>query len=275
MIIDAHHHFWRISRGDYSWMDDSVASIRHDLLPGDLQPIAQRNGVTGTVLVQAAPTLAETEFMLSLADSTPLVKGVVGWIDLTADVPEQLARLSHPALRGVRPMLQDIAEDDWVLRDDVVAGLGTVARAGLRLDALITPRHLRQIAQLARRLPDLPIIVDHCAKPDFDGASPSDGWRMGIEALSRHPQISCKLSGLANEYGPGWSADSLTEVFDHVLSCFGPDRLMWGSDWPVLDLAGNYDQWLKAAQSLAAGLSEDERTALFSKTATTVYALDI
>jgi len=275
VIIDAHHHFWRISRGDYSWMNDSVASIRHDLLPSDLAPIAHRNGVTGTVLVQAAPTLAETEFMLSLADSTPLVKGVVGWIDLTADVPEQLARLSHPALRGVRPMLQDIAEDDWVLRDEVVAGLDTVARAGLRMDALITPRHLQHIAQLARRLPDLPIIVDHCAKPDFDGGVPSDDWRKGMEALSRHPQISCKLSGLANEYGPGWSADTLAGVFDHVFSCFGPDRLMWGSDWPVLDLAGDYDQWLTTAQSLAAGLSEDECTALFSRTATRVYALDI
>lgn len=274
MIIDAHQHFWRISRGDYSWMDDSVAPIRHDLLPPDLHPIARRNGITGTVLVQAAPTLAETEFLLSLADSAPLVRGVVGWIDLTGDVPEQLAQLSHPALRGVRPMLQDIADEDWVLRADVIDGLDKVARAGLRLDALITPRHLRNIDQLARRLPDLQIVVDHCAKPDFDGAAPSSDWQVGIKALARHPQVSCKLSGLANEYGEGWSAETLAGVFDHVLSCFGPDRLMWGSDWPVLNLAGDYDQWLQAAQNLASGLSEHERNQLFSNTATTVYGLD-
>ncbi|NIZ12603.1 amidohydrolase family protein [Phaeobacter sp. HF9A] len=275
MIIDAHQHFWRINRGDYSWMNDSVAAIRRDILPPDLAPLAAKAGVTGTVVVQAAPTVAESEFLLGLAAESPLIKGVVGWIDLTADVPAQLARLSHPLLRGIRPMLQDIDATEWVLRDDVIAGLKQVARAGLRLDALVTPRHLPVIAALAQRVPELSIIVDHCAKPAFTDGDPGAKWREGMRRLAAHPQISCKLSGLANEYGPGWSAETLRPVFDHVLECFGADRLMWGSDWPVLELAGDYPGWLSAAQSLARDLSAHERDALFSQTAIRVYDLSL
>ncbi|WP_121063804.1 amidohydrolase family protein [Chachezhania antarctica] len=273
-MIDAHQHFWRIDRGDYGWMDDSVARIRRDILPPDLEPLARACGVTGTVAVQAAPTLAETRFLLDLAERTPLMQAVVGWVDLTGDVPAQLSELSHPLLRGARPMLQDIAETRWILRDDVLQGLTALASHGLRMDALITPRHLPVIDELARRLPDLPIIVDHCAKPVFDGTDPGDDWRAGMAALAQHPQISCKLSGLANEFGPGWSADTLAPVFDHVWECFGPDRLMWGSDWPVLELAGDYETWVSTAQALAASLSPDERAALFGATATRVYALE-
>lgn len=275
VTIDAHQHFWRIDRGDYSWMSDEVAAIRRDLLPPDLAPLAAACGVTGTVAVQAAPTLAETEFLLTLSDSAPIIRGVVGWVDLTGDVPAQLARLAHPRLRGIRPMLQSIDDTGWILRDDVLAGLRAVAAAGLRLDALITPRHLSVIDTLARRLPDLPIIIDHCAKPRFARSDPGDAWRAGMGALARHPQVSCKLSGLANEYGPGWSAETLQPVFDQVLQAFGPDRLMWGSDWPVLDLAGDYAGWHATAQALAARLSEAEREALFSATARRVYGLEI
>lgn len=273
MIIDAHQHFWRIARGDYSWMDDSVADIRRDILPTDLAPMAADCGVVGTVVVQAAPTLAETEFLLSLADAHPLIRGVVGWLDLEGDVPAQIARLDHPALRGIRPMLQDIADTDWILRPAVIEGLGHIARAGLRLDALITPRHLSVIDTLAHRLPELAIIVDHCAKPVFAGSDPGDDWRKGLGRLAAHPHITCKISGLANEFGPGWSAQSLTPVFEHALTCFGANRLMWGSDWPVLDLAGDYPGWLRCAQDMAAGLSPDERSALFHDTAARIYDL--
>ncbi|MFW2589873.1 amidohydrolase family protein [Sagittula sp. SSi028] len=203
MIIDAHQHFWRINRGDYTWMDDSVAQIRRDLLPEDLAPLARAAGVTGTVVVQAAPTLAETRFLLELADQTPLVRGVVGWVDLGGDVPAQLQQIAHPRLKGVRPMLQDIDDTDWILREDVLRGLRAVANAGLRLDALITPRHLAVIETLARQLPDLSIVIDHCAKPRFDGNDPGPDWRQGMATLARHPQIMCKLSGLANG-GPRW-----------------------------------------------------------------------
>ena len=275
MIIDAHQHFWRIARGDYGWMTDQVAPIRRDILPADLEPLARAAGVTGTVLVQAAPTLDETLFMLGLADRSPLIRGVVGWIDLTGDVATQLSLIAHPALRGIRPMLQDIDDTRWILQDGVIDGLRQVAGAGLRLDALITPRHLPVIGELAGRVPSLPIVVDHCAKPVFDGTDPGPDWRRGIDALATHPQMFCKLSGLANEFGSGWSADTLRPVFDQVLSAFGPERLMWGSDWPVLELAGTYGDWLQVAQDLTATLSDADRAQVFGKTAIHFYDLDV
>lgn len=274
MIIDAHQHFWRIARGDYGWMTDQVAPIRRDILPADLEPLARTAGVTGTVLVQAAPTLDETQFLLALADRSPLIRGVVGWIDLTDDVAAQLSRIAHPALRGIRPMLQDIDDTRWILQDGVIDALRQVAGAGLRLDALITPCHLPVIEELAGRVPSLPIVIDHCAKPVFDGTDPGPDWRRGINALATHPQVFCKLSGLANEFGPGWSADTLRPVFDHVLQAFGPERLMWGSDWPVLELAGTYADWLQVAQTLCAALSDADRAQVFGQTAIRFYDLD-
>ena len=274
MIIDAHQHFWRIARGDYGWMTDQVAPIRRDILPADLEPLARTAGVTGTVLVQAAPTLDETRFLLALADRSPMIRGVVGWIDLTGDVAAQLSRIAHPALRGIRPMLQDIDDTRWILQDGVIDALRQVAGAGLRLDALITPRHLLVVEELARRVPSLPIVIDHCAKPVFDGTDPGPDWRRGIDALAAHPQVFCKLSGLANEFGPGWSADTLRPVFDHVLQAFGPERLMWGSDWPVLELAGTYADWLQVAQILCAALSDADRAQVFGQTAIRFYDLD-
>ncbi|WDA13896.1 amidohydrolase family protein [Paracoccus marcusii] len=274
MIIDAHQHFWRIARGDYGWMTDQVAPIRRDILPADLEPLARTAGVTGTVLVQAAPTLDETQFLLEMADRSPLIRGVVGWIDLTGDVAAQLSRIAHPALRGIRPMLQDIDDTRWILQDGVVDALRQVAGAGLRLDALITPCHLPVIEELAGRVPSLPIVIDHCAKPVFDGTDPEPDWRRGIDALAAHPQVFCKLSGLANEFGPGWSADTLRPVFDHVLRAFGPERLMWGSDWPVLELAGTYADWLQVAQTLCADLSDADRAQVFGQTAARFYDLN-
>lgn len=273
MAIDAHQHFWQIARGDYSWMGDSVAAIRRDFLPSDLAPMAEAGNVTGTVVVQAAPTVEETLFLLELANRNPLIRGVVGWVDLTADTDRQLAAIAHPALRGIRPMLQDIEKTDWILRSDVLDGLRKVAAAGLRLDALITPRHLDVIGQLAREVPELPIVIDHCAKPVFRNGDPGDEWRAGMTALAGHPHVSCKLSGLANEYGDGWSAGTLRPVFSHVMATFGADRLMWGSDWPVLELAGDYAGWLQTARELAAELPEREQAALFGKTALRFYGI--
>ncbi|MGV3693340.1 MAG: amidohydrolase family protein, partial [Paracoccus marcusii] len=198
----------------------------------------------------------------------------VGWIDLTGDVAAQLSRIAHPALRGIRPMLQDIDDTRWILQDGVIVALRQVAGAGLRLDALITPRHLPVIEELAGRVPSLPIVIDHCAKPVFDGTDPGPDWRRGIDALAAHPQVVCKLSGLANEFGPGWSADTLRPVFDHVLRAFGPERLMWGSDWPVLELAGTYADWLQVAQTLCAALSDADRAQVFGQTAIRFYDLN-
>ncbi|MBA5779452.1 amidohydrolase family protein [Stappia sp. F7233] len=276
MIIDAHQHFWKVSRGDYFWMTDDVAPIRRDILPADLERFAPALGVTGSVLVQAAPTVAETDFLLDLAAKSPLVRGVVGWADLEAsDLASTIDRLGrNPKLKGIRPMLQDIAETNWILRPPVLRGLELVQAAGLRFDALIQPRHLDVMLEVARRFPALPIVIDHCAKPVIrDGMDPGNRWRDGISALAEYEQIHCKLSGLATEHGPGWQTETLAPVSDHVLGAFGPQRVMWGSDWPVLELAGDYAGWLACARELTAALDEAARERVFWRTASSFYGL--
>jgi L-fuconolactonase len=190
-------------------------------------------------------------------------------------VEAQLAQIAHPPLRGIRPMLQDIGDTGWVLQDQVITGLRKVAAAGLRMDALITTRHLFVIEQLAQAIPELPLVVDHCAKPVFTGHDPGEDWRRGMTALAAHPQVCCKLSGLANEFGPGWSAETLQPVFDHVAGAFGAERLMWGSDWPVLELAGDYSDWLMTAQQMAGSLSAREREQVFGGSALKFYGLNV
>ncbi len=276
LSIDAHQHFWRIARGDYAWMDDSVSRIRKDYLPQDLATLTKPLGIDGTVVVQAAATVEETEFLLSLADATDWILGVVGWVNLERpDAEETLVRLAkNPRFKGIRPMLQDIDDTGWILKPAVLKSLSKVAELGLCLDALVTPRHLENLAKLAATLPDLPIVIDHCAKPEIAaGQDAGESWRAAMARLAAYPQVHCKLSGLANEYGDGWSALTLKPVFDHVVSIFGPDRLMWGSDWPVLELSGRYDDWFTAAASMASDLDPVARQALFGGTATRFYNL--
>ncbi|MFZ3585073.1 amidohydrolase family protein [Loktanella sp. DJP18] len=274
--IDAHQHFWQITRGDYDWMTDDVAAIRHDILPADLAPLLQRQGIAGTIVVQAAATLAETEFLLALAHDQTFIRGVVGWVDLTdSGAPVMLDDLCrHPAFKGVRPMLQDIADTRWIAQPTVIANLRVLAERGLRLDALVTPRHLDVLAEVAAQVPSLPIVIDHCAKPVLaKHADAGDAWRQGMTRLARLPQVMCKVSGLANEAGPGWSAESLRPVVDHVLTQFGPDRVMWGSDWPVLTLAGDYDGWCAVSDQLFMQLSTADRAAVYGGTAQSFYGI--
>lgn len=275
--IDAHQHFWQIARGDYAWMTEEVAGIRHDILPVDLAPLIKAQGIDGTIVVQAADTVAETEFLLSLAESFPFIKGVVGWVDLEdANASKKLVRLSqNPLFKGIRPMLQDIEETRWIARPEVIETLKQVSEMGLRLDALITPRHLDVIAEIAQALPGLPIVIDHCAKPEIAiTAEPGKAWRNGMTRLAKCPNVMCKISGLANEAGPDWNVDQLKPTVDHVLQVFGPARLMWGSDWPVLNLAGHYEGWYTVAEQLLSHLTSDEKTAIFGGTAQHFYGLE-
>lgn len=275
-VIDAHHHFWRIDRGVNDWITDEISGVRRDYLPEHLAPYLAHLGIDGTVLVQASETWSENAFMIAEAEASGFVKAVVGWVDLAApEAIEQIEELArHPIVKGIRPVLQGIAEDEWILRPAVVKALSRLAPLGLRFDALIQPRHLPVIDRLAKALPDLPIVVDHAAKPVIrGGAAPSANWRDGMESLARHPQVYCKISGLVTEAGLGWRKGTLRPVSEHLIGSFGPSRVMWGSDWPVLELDGSYPQWFSCTGDLIAGRSADERADIMGGTAQRSYGI--
>ena len=277
-MIDAHQHFWRLTRGDYPWPNKDVAAIFRDFGPDDLAPLLARAGVMQTILVQATDTVAETEWLLGVAAGYPAVAGVVGWVDLAApDAISTIDRLRRdPLLKGLRPMLQNIAETDWILRPEVAPALAHMAKVGLRLDALIQPRHLPTILTLASRYPDLPIVIDHIAKPRMGhGIAPDADWVAGMRALAAQPNVWCKLSGMITEIGPDWRPADITAFAALVLEAFGPRRCMFGTDWPVVNLAGDYQGWVEMAQSLAADLTTAERESLFTGSAQRFYGLTL
>jgi L-fuconolactonase len=273
--IDAHHHLWQVARGDYGWLSgEPVAPITRDFNADELRPLLAAAGVDRTVLVQAAESIAETEFLLDIAAREDFVAGVVGWVDFDSeDALEQIGRLSRDTkLVGLRPMLQDMADDRWLLREEHDAVLRALQRRGLCFDALIKPRHLPVIAELAQRHPDLPIVIDHGAKPDIARRGFAQ-WAAAIKPFKSLSHVHCKLSGLATEAGPDWNTAVLQPYVDLMLEVFGPDRVMWGSDWPVLLLAGGYLQWLEVAEQLTCQLTQDERTRIFGTTAARFYGI--
>jgi L-fuconolactonase len=275
--IDAHHHVWRLDRGDYGWLKPTVelGSIYRDFGLDDLRPLLAAAGIDATVLVQAAPTLAETRFLLNVArESGGLVRGVVGWADLgAADAIEKLSALAHePLLRSVRPMLQDLADPEWIARPEVQPALAALTQLGVRFDALVKPPHLRSLLRVLERHPDLAVVIDHCAKPDIAGQR-WQPWADDIAALARHTSTHCKLSGLVTEAGARWTVEALRRYVDHVLGCFGPKRVLWGSDWPVVTLAASYEAWSSATDTLLAGLSPADREAIRGGNARRFYGL--
>jgi L-fuconolactonase len=272
MLIDSHQHFWRIGRGDYGWLGPDLAPLYRDFEPKDLHPLLDRHGIARSILVQAAPTVAETEFMLETAAATSFVAGVVGWVEFTApNAPEIMTRLSaDPLIVGFRPMVQDIPDDDWLVRPDLSAAFRPMIDRGLVFDALVLPRHLSRLLVVADRYPELTIVIDHGAKPAIRDGS-LDPWRADMAAAAARPNIVCKLSGLVTEARQDWSVDHLRPYVSHLLEVFGPERLLWGSDWPVVNLAGGYDLWRDATQQLIASLSQPERQAVLGGTAARVY----
>ncbi|HTZ80220.1 MAG TPA: amidohydrolase family protein [Stellaceae bacterium] len=275
MRIDAHQHFWRIARGDYGWLTPALAPIYRDFDLPDLAPHLAAAGITGTVLVQAAPTEEETRFLLRLAaESAGVIGGVVGWVDFEApDVGERLRRLAaSPLLCGVRPMIQDIADTDWMLERRLEPAFRAVIDLGLRFDALVQPRHLGNLRRLLDRHPALQVVVDHGAKPAI-AKGQREPWAREIRGLARESRAWCKLSGLVTEAGSGWAASDLEPYAGHLLDCFGPARLIWGSDWPVVNLAGGYREWWEATATLLRGLSAQEREAVLGGNAERFYGL--
>lgn len=277
MRIDAHQHFWTLTRGDYPWPNESVAPIFRDFGPDDLAPLLAAAAIDRTILVQATDTVAETEFLLDLAARHDFVAGVVGWVDLTApDAVATIDRLrADPALRGLRPMLQNIDRTDWILQDRAAPALAHMEATGLRFDALIQPRHLPVIDTLAGRYPALPIVIDHIAKPVMGGgAAPDARWRDGIARLAARKNVWCKLSGMVTEAGPGWREADLAPFAAHVLDAFGPGRVMFGSDWPVVNLASDYATWVQTADQLIAGLPARRKAEVRGGTAARFYGID-
>jgi L-fuconolactonase len=271
-MIDAHQHFWRVDRGDYGWLTPDLGSIYRDFMPDDLGPLLARHGVTGTILVQAAPTVAETRFMLEVARATPFVQGVVGWVDFeAADAPDTIAKLAaDPLLVGLRPMVQDIADDDWLLRPAIAPALDAMVAHTLVLDALVLPRHLPRLRTLVARHPDLAIVVDHGAKPLIRQRL-LEPWATDLAAIAAAPHVMCKLSGLVTEAAADWQASDIAPYAQHILSAFGPRRVLFGSDWPVVNLGGSYDRWREAALSFVQTFDATDRAAILGGNAQRLY----
>ncbi len=276
MRIDSHQHYWKPARGDYHWMTPPGTVLNRDYLPADLRPALERHKIRKTVLVQAAQTVAETEFLLELAASDDSIAGVVGWLDMEArDFPVQFERFrQNPRFIGLRPMLQDLEDDRWILRPAVVEALRHVAGADFPFEFLTYTRHLPYVLEVLDAVPGLRAVIDHVSKPEIR-AGKLDPWRELIAAAARHPNLFCKLSGMVTEADHRrWRAADLRPYVEHAVACFGYDRVMFGSDWPVCLLAASYDQVIGALnENLAATLDQDKEKNLFGLNAARFYKL--
>lgn len=279
MIIDAHHHLWQPSRGDYGWLDSRVdpalAPIERDFLVEHYQALAAAQGIVGSVVVQAAQTVAETRWLLAQAQASQgLIKGVVGWLDMAApDAPEVLHELAqHSLLRSIRPMLQEIPDVNWVLQPRLDPAFRALIESDLAFDILVRPPHLKAALTLLTRYPELRAIVDHCAKPAIAHGM-WQPWADDIRRVARETGAYCKLSGLVTEARPGWKVDDLRPYVAHVIDCFGPERIVWGSDWPVMLLNADYPRWLDAAKQVIASLAPSQQAGILGRNAVRFYRL--
>ena len=280
MTVDTHHHLWDLDVRDQPWMTGpEMDPLRRDFRPSDLQAAMRGTSVDATVLVQTVADPDETPEMLVLAETVDRVAAVIGWVDLTAkDAREQIGRLqTHPSggwLRGIRHQVEDEPDPDWLVRPEVLAGLGAVEDAGLLYELLVRPHQLPAAIKAVGQYPQLTFVLDHCAKPPVDSGE-LEPWASRIRALAAHPNVVCKLSGLVTQ--DEWAAQPdpsrLRACADVVLESFGPNRVMFGSDWPVCLLAASYSEVLGVAKELTSGLSDSERTAVFDTTAREIYNL--
>lgn len=277
MVIDAHQHFWRIGENACTWPTADLGEIYRDCLPMELEPLAQAAGVTGSVLVQSQESDLDTEFLLRLADESSLIKAVVGWVDLLSPLAvariQRLAR--HPKMRGLRPMLQGLPQDNWILQPDLEPAITEMQASNLSFDALVNVRQLPYLRIFAKRHLGLPMVIDHAAKPNIAN-NEFAVWEGGLAAMAELPQVCCKLSGLLTEANAEQGLDELRPYAINMFHLFGAERLMWGSDWPVLTLAPNsryasYGDWLDLAKQLLPIASNSELEAIFGATAQRFY----
>lgn len=278
MRIDCHQHYWKVLRGDYHWMNPADQVLYRDYLPADLRLSLQKHAIDQTVLVQAAQTVAETDFLLDLAESDASIAGVVGWLDM--DDPGFAAQFhryaSNRKFIGVRPMLQEIEDDRWILRPQVLESLRIVAESDFPFEFLTFPRHLPFVGEVLARVPGLRAVVDHISKPEIRSGK-LEPWKTGMAELARHPNLHCKLSGMITEADQTrWAVDDLRPYVEHVAECFGVERVMFGSDWPVCLLAGSYDRVIGALDEiLSPQLNQASRSKVFGENAARFYRLQL
>ena len=273
--IDSHNHFWRYQAKEFSWISDNMTAIRRDFLPPELWDELQGAGVSGTVAVQARQSVEETEWLLEVADENPFVVGVVGWLPLAERSLEQaLERFAvRKKLKGVRHVVQDEPDENFILRSDFNDGVTALRDRDLAYDILIFERHLPQTIEFVDRHPDQIFVLDHIAKPQF-GTGSIRPWSDRIKELSRRENVFCKLSGMVTEIsGREWTEENLVPFFETVLNAFGPERLMFGSDWPVLLLASSYARWAATVRGLIGRLSSTEQQSIMGGTAVRAYRL--
>ncbi len=275
MKIDAHHHLWKYTAAEYGWIGPEMRAIRRDFLPGDLEPLMHHFDIEGTVAVQARQTLEETTWLLGLAEQHPLIRGVVGWVPLTegARVKQTLERLAaNPKLRAVRHVVQDEVDPRFILRSDFNEGVSALGEFRLRYDILIFERHLPAAIEFVDRHPNQPFILDHISKPRIKERILSP-WDRNIRELAKRQNVCCKLSGMVTEADPRWTPQMLQPYIDVVLEAFGPQRLMYGSDWPVMLLASDYARWYRTVTVAIGKLSKAEQERIMGGTAAEKYGI--
>lgn len=272
--IDAHQHFWRVVRADYHWLPTS-GPLHRDYLPSDLAPLTSAADISGTITVQAAQTQAETAFLLELAQSPANhILGVVGWLPLEAvEAPALLEQLAaQPKIVGVRPMLHDLEQVDWITQPVVVENLRRLPALGLCFDVLSYPQHLPYVWKALDQVPDLPVVIDHLSKPPY-GPTLEKEWQHWLKQLAQNPKVCCKLSGMVTEVGAAWKVDDFRAYANYVLETFGPSRVMFGSDWPVCLTAASYAQVVELTARLVSELDDEKQAQVWGETAAKFYGV--
>lgn len=275
-VVDAHQHFWDIDRFDYWWLTPERKVLRRNYLPDDLNPLLDETGVNDTVAVQAHESFQETEWLLELASSNEFIAGVVGWVDLKSrDVASALDVLQkHPKFKGIRHPVEAELDDAWILREELRPGFTELERRDIPFDLIIWPRHLKYLAAMKGKYPGLRLVIDHIASPPI-AEGKMDGWNRDMETVARLPDVWCKLSGMVTRADHRkWKPENLKPYVDHVIACFGYDRLMFGTDWPISTLAGSYSKVVKALRSVLGPLREDDEAKVWGENARKFYRLD-
>jgi L-fuconolactonase len=276
MRIDSHQHFWHYSPIEHAWMSDEMSELKHDFLPEDLEPLIKSNGFDGCIAVQARQTLEETRWLLELSERHAFIKGVVGWVDLcSTDLQRQLETFAaHPKFVGVRHIVQDEPDDEFILRAEFMNGISQLSRFGLMYDLLLYPKHLRAATLLVQKFPEQPFVLDHMGKPKIAEGLLSP-WRENLRELASAQNVLCKFSGMVTEARWNqWKPAEFIRYFDSVVEAFAPERLMIGSDWPVCLLSGDYAATMQLTIDYVQQFSPEAQSGILGENCARFYGIN-